>query len=146
MKKYLQQLLTRLETVRLYRCMVLLVSYNVFRQTFLSCFSGLLHICIKWMFSSHIYAYHKRLRDSSNTCDVWCSTSVWLWLVASTIWSVTIMCVNDSWTKCFEFQKRKRCGYVCFLYEFHSKWWLYFINIVVWDAVFSMKCRPRLLS
>ena len=36
MKKYLQQLLTRLETVRLYRCVVLLASYNVFSQTFLS--------------------------------------------------------------------------------------------------------------
>jgi len=36
MKKYLQQLLTRLETVRLYRCLVFLASYNVFRQTFLS--------------------------------------------------------------------------------------------------------------
>jgi hypothetical protein len=34
MKKYLQQLLTRLETVRLYRCMVLLGNCDVFRQTF----------------------------------------------------------------------------------------------------------------
>jgi hypothetical protein len=44
MKKYLQQLLTRLET--LYRCVVLLASYSVFRQTFLSGFSRLLRICV----------------------------------------------------------------------------------------------------
>jgi hypothetical protein len=46
MKKYLQQLLTRLETVRLYRCVVLLASYDVFRPTFLSCFGRLLHIYV----------------------------------------------------------------------------------------------------